>query len=298
MKTNRTVVLLGIGHTNAHIVRQWAIHPIPNCRLVCISNFPCATYSGMLPGRLAKQFAPSEMEIELAPLAQRAAAELILGDVVGLDVDKQELKFANREPLHYDTLSIGVGSMPDGWKDFDSPALVPIKPMQTFVDRLEKRLELCGPSARCVVVGGGVAGVEIALCLRARLSTPASPKSHSISIVTSGDEIAGGMCQRSQRSLSHLLIERSIEVVKRFRVTKVGESSIADAEGKCQAADVVIWATGAVPPPILTKLGLPTNERGFLTTTSTLLTTAGYPIFVVGDSGTIESDPAPKAGVT
>lgn len=298
LKTERTLVLLGIGHTNAHIVRQWAIHPIPNCRLVCISKFPMATYSGMLPGTLAKQFASNEMEIELAPLAQRAAAELILGDVVGLDVDRQTLKFANREPLHYDTLSIGVGSMPAGWDEFDSPALIPIKPMQTFVDRLEKRLELCGTSARCVVVGGGVAGVEIALCLRARLSSPSSRKSHSISIVTSGDEIAGGMCQRSQRRLLHLLNERSIEVVKGFRVTQVEESAIADAEGKWQAADVVIWATGAVPPPILTQFGLPTDERGFLTTTSTLLTTAGYPIFVVGDSGTIESDPAPKAGVT
>lgn len=109
----------------------------------------------MLPGTLAKQFAPSEMEIELAPLAKRAGAELILGDVVGLDIDKQTLTFASRESLHFDALSIGVGSMPIGWSDFDSPALVPIKPMQTFVDRLEERLELCGPSARCVVVGGG-----------------------------------------------------------------------------------------------------------------------------------------------
>lgn len=251
----------------------------------------------MLPATLAKQFAPSEMEIELAPLAKRAGAELVLDDVVGLDIDKQTLTFASRDPLHFDALSIGVGSMPIGWSDFDSPALVPIKPMQTFVERLEKRLELCGPSARCVVVGGGVAGVEVALCLRARLSSQASRQTNAVAIVTSGDDIADGMSQRSRRRLSRLLTERAIDVVKGFRVTKIGESSIADAEGNCQRADVVIWATGAAPASILSKLGLPTDRRGFLATTTALRTTAGYPIFAVGDTGTIESEPAAKAGV-
>ena len=47
------VVLLGIGHTNAHVLRMWRMQPIPNARLTCISNYPVATYSGMLPGVLA-----------------------------------------------------------------------------------------------------------------------------------------------------------------------------------------------------------------------------------------------------
>jgi selenide,water dikinase len=103
-------------------------------------------------------------------MAKRADAELILDEVVGLGVEERKLLFANRESLPFDALSIGVGSMPVGWRDFDSSSLVPIKPMQTFVDRLGKRLEECGTSVRCVVVGGGVAGVEVALCLNTRLS--------------------------------------------------------------------------------------------------------------------------------
>jgi len=48
---------------------------------------------------------------------------------------------------------------------------------------------------------------------------------------------------------------------------------------------------------VLAKLSLPTDERGFIATESTLKTTAGWPIFAVGDSGTTIADPAPKAGV-
>jgi selenide,water dikinase len=297
LNNKRIIALMGIGHTNAHIVREWAIDPIPDCRLVCISKFPFATYSGMLPGTLAKQFEPSKMEIQLAPLAERAGAELILAEVVGLEIKTRRLLFTNRDPLQFDALSVGVGSMPSGWNDFESPSLIPIKPMQTFVDRLENRLQECGPSPRCVVVGGGVAGVEVALCLHARLTLTSPRRTASIAIVTSGDEIVGGMSDQSRRALSRLLVKHSIEVVNDFRVTNVSDSSVEDEVGNREKADVVVWATGAAPPPILSELGLPTDARGFLATTPTLRSKADVPVFAVGDSGTIESDPAPKAGV-
>ena len=33
------IVLLGIGHTNAHIVRMWGMNPIPDADLTCIGRF-------------------------------------------------------------------------------------------------------------------------------------------------------------------------------------------------------------------------------------------------------------------
>ncbi len=297
LNTQRCLVLLGIGHTNAHIVRQWATVPIPDCRLVCISKFPYATYSGMLPGTLSKQFDPQEMEIPLAPLVQRAGAELIEDEVVGLDGEAKTIHFANREPLTFDALSVGVGSMPAGWQDFDSPAMVPIKPMQTFVERLVTRLNACGPAPRCVIVGGGVAGVEVALCLQARLQQDPTITNASITIVTSGGEIAEGMTAASRSKLLKILARRSIHVRTQFRVAQVEGTVLTSDADQQQSADVMIWATGAAAPPVLSQLNLPTDERGFLTTTPLLQTTAELPIFAVGDSGTIRSDPAPKAGV-
>ncbi len=80
----RCIILLGIGHTNAHVVREWVKAPLPNCRLVCVSRFPKATYSGMLPGTLAGQFNPEEMGIDLNRLVMAAGAKMILDEVTGV----------------------------------------------------------------------------------------------------------------------------------------------------------------------------------------------------------------------
>ena len=58
---SKHIVLLGIGHTNAHVVRMWGMNPIPDCDLTCISDNAVATYSGMLPAVLAGQIPKAEM---------------------------------------------------------------------------------------------------------------------------------------------------------------------------------------------------------------------------------------------
>ncbi len=80
-----TVVLLGVGHTNAHVLRMWKMKPIRDAQLVCVSDFPIATYSGMLPGVISGQYNRSAMEIDLVRLSQAAGARLVIGNVVGLD---------------------------------------------------------------------------------------------------------------------------------------------------------------------------------------------------------------------
>ena len=51
----KRVVLLGIGHTNAHVLGQWIMNAPKDTELVCVSDQPVATYSGMLPAVLAGQ---------------------------------------------------------------------------------------------------------------------------------------------------------------------------------------------------------------------------------------------------
>ncbi|TWT67494.1 NADH dehydrogenase [Allorhodopirellula solitaria] len=241
------------------------------------------------------------MEIELAPLVARAGAELILDEVVGLDAQSNTIHFAARAPLTFNALSVGIGSVPAGWEHFDSSNLLPIKPMQTFIERLDERFERCWNAGdeppKIAVVGGGAAGVEIAFCVRARLAQFFPKNPPSVHIVSASDEIAGGMNRRSIRKLRRELSRQSIGVTTGFRVTEVGENAVADQNGRMLAADVVLWATDAVAPPLLGKLNLPTDKRGFLATEATLRTTAGHPIFAVGDSGTILANPSPKAGV-
>ena len=174
-KAKHTVVLLGVGHTNAHVLRMWKMNPISDANLVCVSNFPVATYSGMMPGVLAGQYPTEAMEIDLVRLCRSADARLIVGDVNGLDVEKQELLFDNRPPLHFDQLSIGIGSVPT-FEDVEVTSdekLFAIKPMQTFLERLEARLDEFDKKTevRISIVGGGIGSIETAFCLKNKLKT-------------------------------------------------------------------------------------------------------------------------------
>ncbi|WP_084422799.1 FAD-dependent oxidoreductase [Rubripirellula obstinata] len=312
----RRVVLLGIGHTNAHIVKQWATDPIPNCDLVCISNHPTATYSGMLPGTLGWQFDDNEMRIDLASLAADSGAEFVIADTIGLDLSSGDtgsgdlgsgdlgsgkLSFSDREPIAFDALSIGVGSVPGGWQQHaESPLLVPVKPMQTFLQRLDDRLAQCMDKTKphkVAIVGGGVASVEIGFCLLQQCQKRKLDHDFSIEIFTSGKSIAQGMAPRSIRRLQRLLTSRGIKIVTGYRVTEVDDDGVMTDDGIHHAADAVIWATGAAAPPVLSKLGLQTDDRGFIATNQALQSLSDPRIFAVGDSGTMIESPSPKAGV-
>ena len=302
----RTIVLLGIGHTNAFIVRQWMEHPVADCRLVCVSLFPTATYSGMLPGTLAGQFTDDQMRIDLAALASRAGAELIRAHANGLDLESGHLLFSDHDPVSFDVLSIGVGSKPLGVaRHRGSNVLVPIKPMQTFLTRLDARIDQATGSKpaetqqaiRLLVVGGGVAGVEIAMCLRAHLDQAWPDRRFKIIIHHAGERIAGGLRDRSVRLIESVLQQRQVNVLCRSEVTEVTDHGVVTSDGCEHPADAVIWATGAAPPEVLSTFPLEKDDRGFLATTPTLQSKTDRRIFAVGDCGTIVATPSPKAGV-
>jgi selenide, water dikinase len=304
------VVLLGIGHTNAHVLRMWRMEPIRGARLTCVSNFPAATYSGMLPGVLAGQYPPEAMEIDLVRLCAAAGARLIQGNVVGLDRQRRELWFDDRPPLPFDVLSIGIGSVPnrEGLQAADD-TLLPIKPMQTFLPRLEERLKsgagfqpAGNPTKRLniVIVGGGVGGIEIAFCLPRRLEALLGSDSASwrkLTIVEAGSQIGGGLRGHTATEIGKLLASRKVEIVLGRRVTHIANRQVWLDDGSPLPADMVLWATGASPPPLLAALDLPKDDRGFLLTDSTLECVAGERIFAVGDTGSIRGQSIAKAGV-
>lgn len=299
------VVLLGIGHTNAHVLRMWRMEPLKGTRLTCVSNEGVTTYSGMLPGVLAGQYPPERMEIDLVRLTAAAGARLIIDEVTGLDPARQELLFDTRAPVRFDVLSIGIGSVP-GWGGVqvaDGGRVVTIKPMQTFLSRLEDRLRVAAAergreAIRILVVGGGAGGVEITLCLPAYLRRVlGADVRFELQLVTADEQLLSGGLLRTTRRIERLLDARGVQTRTWSPVVQVSNRTVTLADGPALAADVILWATGAAAPPVLARLGLPTDARGFLLTDDSLRTTTGAPVFAVGDTGTIAAAATPKAGV-
>ncbi len=296
------IALLGVGHTNAHLVRMWKMKPRSDAELVCVSNFPIATYSGMLPGVLSGQYPPEQMEIDLVRLCRSAGCRLIVDDVQSIDRAKKLILFERRCPLPYDVISIGVGSRP-ATSNVEFAADAPlelIKPMPTFLQRLTRRLEkLSARSDRkieAVVVGGGVGGIEISFCLLTRLKR-LFPGTETRVTLVAGGTFAGGTAQDTQRRIRQALRERQIVLVEKNNVRRVGSNSVQLDNSTEIPADIVLWATAATAPELLESLDVEKDSRGFLAIRPTLQSVSDNSIFAVGDSGTLVENPTAKAGV-
>src|SRR6478752_3314084 len=220
------IVLLGVGHTNAHVLRMWKMRPIPGARLTCVSNFPVATYSGMLPGVLAGLYPPERMEIDLVRLCAAAGARLIVGDVTGLDVENRELLISDRPPLPFDVLSIGLGSVPSSASLLDADdSLLEVKPMQTFLQRLESRLlnlnrnPLPSSPLHITIVGGGAGGVEIDFCLPMRVRKILGDIPHSLTLIESGDKLLKGSSAGLTKRVERDFAKRGVTTIFGRRVT-------------------------------------------------------------------------------
>jgi selenide,water dikinase len=296
-------VLLGIGHTNAHVLAAWRSSPLADTRLTCVSPFPVATYSGMLPGVLAGQYAPQSMEIDLLRLCAAAGARLVVGEASGIDMERRRLLLHDGSALRFDALSVGIGSIPTfrGVTVDGDAAIVAAKPMQTFLARLSTRLAtVCetrpGPPLTAAVVGGGAAGIELALCLPEFLRQQSPPGTRlAMTLVAGADLLPGSASGTVARARAAL--DRHGVVVHGRRVVRVSDDGLTLDDATGIPADMVVWVTSAMAPPWLATLGLPTDDRGFLLTDATLRTPAGAPIFAVGDTGTIRGAGLAKAGV-
>lgn len=298
----RNIVLLGIGHTNAHVVRMWGMQPLADTALTCISDYPVATYSGMLPAVLAGQQSPEDMQIDLVKLCGSVGARLITDQVTTIDTDRRQIHFTERPPVPFDVLSIGLGSVPTvTGVQIEGASLLKIKPMQTFLDRLSTALQqisqrVSDREIRIVVAGSGAAGIEIAFCLPPFIRTHTA-SDFCLSVVTRSDDILPGAGTSLRSRVRNELSRRQINVNTSSTIVRVSHDGLELNDETRLSSDLVIWATGAAAPSVLADFNLPRDSRGFLATNDTLQSTSLAPVFAVGDTGTIMGTELPKAGV-
>lgn len=280
------------------------MHPLPGARLTCVSNQIHAAYSGMLPGTLAGDYQPEQMRVDLVRRCAAVGARLLLVETTGLDRAAKRLLLRDRPPLPYDLLSIGIGSRPapiEGLRHALS-----IKPMQTFLQRLDQRLATASDTAdgrplRIIVVGGGAGGVEIAFCIAPHLMRRSPSQPFEVTLIHRGRRILTGGSPKAAALVQRQLAECGHRTLLQHEVTAVREREVvvADQFGRhtMLPADVVVWAAGAVGPRLFESFDLAKDAKGFLLTNVHLQSIDDESIFVVGDSGTCAPRPSPKAGV-
>lgn len=290
--TSKSVVLVGGGHTHALVLNALKTDPLKDAHVTVINPGKTAPYSGMLPGFVAGHYTRDELDIDLADLSQKVGATLIDGRAAGFELDRKRVRLEDGTELAYDFASIDVGITSHmaalaGFQEYGVPA----KPLDAF-SRKWDRFRASGGAKHVAIIGGGIAGVELAMAMAYALKGLRDAVSVKL---LDRSQILTANSQQTQTHMRRELEANAVEVLEGIDVVGVTPSGLTLADGRKIAANFVVGAAGATPHGWIGETGLKL-EQGFITVNATLQTSAPG-VFAVGDCAHMAFDPRPKAGV-
>lgn len=293
----KRVLLLGGGHAHVQVLWGLAQQPLVSAEVVLVSPFARQIYSGMVPGLVAGRCTAEDCAIALGPLARAAGVRFLEASVVAFDAASCRATLSTGEELAADVVSIDTGSTMnrDRIAGAREHALF-VRPIEHFVRLLDGVCELADQRALdVVVVGGGAAGVELALAFERRLRL-LSQAGVRVALVTGGPPPLAGHAESAVARVQRVLARRRITV---FRDSCVGieAGSLALASGARLACDVPVIAVGGEAPPWLADSGLQLDEQGFVATGPTLQSLSHSHVFAAGDVASRPDAPHPRSGV-
>jgi len=260
-------------------------------------------YSGMVPEYLGGVYDVDEIRIDLERLAREGGLSFVQERATGLDPEARAITTGDGAEHAYDVLAVDVGAVNPA---VPAPAVAtkPISRIRELEGPIRRTLRSASESLRLVIVGGGAAGVEVALNVTARFRGAGRGEDLNLTIVEREPTLLPRFPAGMQRYAETHLRERGASLRLRTSVEDVAPRdpgatvrlSTADG-GVSLEASTVLWATGTVGPSFLRASGLPTDDRGFLRVTSQLRSPTHPRIFAAGDCATLQDRPLDKVGV-
>ncbi len=207
------------------------------------------------------------------------------GVVAGIDIQDQRVQLQNGPEIPYDRLVLALGG--ETPMDMVPGALSYAFGFRTLADayRLEEQLRVLEESEadkiRVAIVGAGYSGVELACKLSDRLG-----ERGRFRLIELTDQILRTSPEFNRQAANTALEARGVWIDLETRVELVEPNAIA-LEYKNQVdtipVDLVIWTVGTQVATVVRSLPLKQNQRGQLTTTSTLQVVDRPEIFALGD---------------
>lgn len=165
------VVLIGGGHVNCQLLKMLKrnVTKLASASeevkggaidLTLVSENAKSYYSGMLPGSTAAIYKPSQIQVELGPVAKWCKANFIQKKVTKIIADENKIELADGTTVDYDVLAINVGSKTKGTDSIPgvyehSLTTRPIDDLLPKIERREKELLDQGITPSVIVCGGG-----------------------------------------------------------------------------------------------------------------------------------------------
>ncbi len=293
MSATPRLLLLGGGHAHVQVLDALAHAPLPGLQATLVTPYARQMYSGMVPGLLAGHYTAAQCAIPLPALAAAAGVTLHLARAVALDAAARQVTLDDGRRLGYELLSIDTG--PEADLEIVPGALehgLPVRPIEAFLQRLDA--VGFGPGRALAVIGGGAAGVELAMALAYPQRT-AGAGPVRVALVAGPAPLAG-LSLAVQRRAWHALAAQGVALHARSAATVAADHVQLD-DGTRLPCDAAVLALGAAPPRWLAGSGLALDARGFIATGATLQSSSHAEVFAAGDVATRIDAPHPKSGV-
>jgi len=258
-------------------------------------------------------------------LADQSNVRVLLGDVVGIDVDDCSVELADGTALPYDHLVLAAGATHsyfgnDQW-EVHAPGLKTIEDALEIRRRVlvafEQAERTADPAERdefltFVVVGGGPTGVEtagaiaeIAFQTLTKDFRSIDPTSARVILLEGTDRVLGRYPASLSDSAARQLRRLGVDVRLGVLVTDVDERRVETSDGTITAR-TVIWGAGNEASPLASMLGAPVDRAGRVEVSPDLSVPVGPPstgptersrVFAIGDVARAESDGEEVPGV-
>jgi pyridine nucleotide-disulfide oxidoreductase family protein len=303
----RRLVLAGGGHSHLFVLQYLAdlrkkngrtqqASAIVGVHIVLITPYRYQAYSGMLPGWMAGHYTLDACLIDLQPLIEAAGVHWVQDTITGIAPSHQQIQTMRHPVISYDLLSMDVGSttylsplLPLG------PRLLPVKPLSGLMEHWPTILaQATGrPGFVLAVVGGGAAGVELALAAQHTFSQ--NNAQATVHLVTGEKGLFTGHASSVKRRVARYLDQTGITIhQQRASGTAKG---LRLANGKFLPAHAVLAATGAQPLPWLAQSGLQRDTDGYVLVNAAHQSFSHPNVFAVGDTCSRRDVPLARSGV-
>lgn len=284
MRSSLHVLLVGGGHASVALLPRAAAWVRAGHTVTLVSDHPSLYYSGMVPERTGGVYADADVRIDLERWCRTQGLGWHRARVTAVDPARRAVAAEDGRAWRCDVAVFDVGARNPlagaAARDVPTKPLHRIARLAAFLDAAARRPE---HPKRLVVVGGGAAGVEIALNVSARFEGTAL----RLDVVEPASRLLTEFPAGAGRYAARLLRRRGVALHVGCRAS-AGEDGVTLDDGTALPADAVVWATGSTAPALFADAGLPCDDRGFVRVDAALRSPAAPWLFAAGDAAVVE----------
>ena len=307
MNKKPKVVIIGGGFGGLQAAKNLARQPV---EVTLIDRKNHHTFQPLLYQVATAVLSPGEIASPIRRILHNYKnVEVILGEVVGFNLEKQTVKLHDDSLIPFDYLIVAAGARHsyfghDEWEN-SAPGLKTVEDALEIRRRVLLAFELAEREAylegkhaplNFVVVGGGATGVEMAGAI-AGIARQALAKDFNlidtrkarVRLYEGGDRILSSYSPSLSEHAKKDLEDLGVEVHLNSFVTdiKEGKVKVGDEWIHC---DVVVWATGVAASHLGKELGAETDKAGRVLVGGDLTIAAHQNIFVIGDMASLKQE--------